>query len=164
MSLIKNAKDCDYIVYLNKNKEPIGFELAHEEIELVVKANNLESVDYTLLLPKGTSCVMECYKVASILIWRKSDDKEIPSRFLYYKPNYYDLAETINDSLGQAVEIGAATIKPGDDAYVGLCLYHHEGKCILDDKYTPCKGRGCRDYELSSETMESLERNYPMLI
>ena len=100
---IKTVTDCDYLIYMDKDLVPIGYELTMDERQaLSVRYHADEEISPTL--PEKTIYILEIFGIHTTLVWLV-DEKEKKGELLFYKPNMLGLAREVTKTLDCALEV-----------------------------------------------------------
>lgn len=102
-STLKTLTDCDYLVYLNKDHLPCGFELTQDERQSLAIRYHVKDEEWEPTLPEAAVYVLEVFGIPSTIIGVVDEDQKW--ELIFYKPSILAFAREIGDSMDTALEI-----------------------------------------------------------
>lgn len=146
--------DMDYIVYLDKDKRPIGFHITPDEIE-ALEIKYEAKIHTSFEFPMGTSEVLELLGIHTSVYWALSylsnacGSPNTANKLLYYKPDFAILAKEIASEMDCAKSVDDF-LKDIMTTTVDKCKYRNvDGTCFISFT-TPCakncEGKRSQDF------------------
>lgn len=99
---LKTTTVCDYLVYLDKDMLPVGFELTIDERQALSLRYHTSEVIIPCP-PKSTRYMLEVFGVNTTLIWMMAENHR-QGELLFYGPNMIALTRETTKSLSTAIK------------------------------------------------------------